>query len=269
MQQVLAGLLVGKVALVAGGGRGIGAAISRRLAQAGAIVAVADLSLERAQETASEIEAEGGAAFGVACNLLDVAGVEASVLEVRQRGGRIDILVNNAGGAYLYVERRRLAEWSEESWDDIVARNLRYVFLTCRAVIPYMIAGGRGGSIVNVASIDGVVSSPLVAAYGAAKAGVINLTRTIAAEYGQHGIRVNAFAPGYVKTPTVSNSDTPEMRERIPLGRPGLPEEAGNVALFFASDLSSYVTGQTLMLDSGVTVRYPFAQPPRIPEVER
>lgn len=262
MHHALAGLLDGKIALVAGGGRGIGQAICERLAGAGALVGVGDISLDRAEETVAAIEARGGSAFAVAGDVRNVADVEAMVSEVQRRGGRIDILVNNAGGAYLYAERLPLAEWSEESWDEIIGRNLRYVFLTCRAVISRMVQQGGGGSIVNVASIDGVVSSPFVSAYGAAKAGVISLTRTLAAEYGEHGIRVNAFAPGYVKTPAAAKSDTPEMRSRIPLGRPGTIEEAANVALFFASDLSSYVTGQTLLLDGGATVRYPFPQPP-------
>jgi len=269
MERALAGLIEGKVALVAGGGRGIGRAISERLAGAGALVAVGDISLERAEETAAAIRALGGSAFAVSGDVRSASDVEAMVGAAQARGERIDILVNNAGGAYLYAERRPLAEWTDEDWDDIVSRNLRYVFLTCRAVLRRMVAQATGGSIVNVASIDGVVSSPNVAAYGAAKAGVISLTRTLAAEYGEHGIRVNAFAPGYVKTPAAARSDTPEMRARIPLGRPGTLEEAGNVALFFASDLSSYVTGQTLMLDGGVTVRYPFPQPPPKGETAR
>ncbi|MGE0388438.1 MAG: SDR family NAD(P)-dependent oxidoreductase [Gammaproteobacteria bacterium] len=257
-------LLAGKVAIVAGGGRGIGAETSRTLAAAGAAVAVADIDADRANATSAQIRAAGGRAAAVVADLLDPTQAAHIVERTVAQFGGVDTLVNVAGGAYAYVKFRRMLDWTDEEFDLMQARNLRYVFMTCRATIAHMVGQGRGGSIVNVASISGVVSAPNHAAYGAAKGGLIQLTRSIAAEYGAHGIRCNAVAPGAIATPATEGSRAPDpdaYRKAVPLGRIGQPQDVARAILFFASDLSAYVTGQTLLVDGGATVNYPLALP--------
>ncbi len=258
-------LLEGKVAIVSGGGRGIGGATSKTLGAAGAAVAVVDLVEERAKETALEIEAAGGQAIPVVADLLDSAQVEGIVGKTVSAFGGVDVLANIAGGAIAWVEFRRMIEWTEDEWDLIQDRNLRYVFLTCRAVIKQMLTQGRGGSIVNIASISGVVSAPNHAPYGAAKGGVIMLTKTLAKEHGPDNIRVNAVSPGSIRTPATQGSRTDQdyegYRDLIPIGRVGEPEDIARAVLFFASDMAAYVTGQMLLVDGGASVNYPIGAP--------
>jgi 3-oxoacyl-[acyl-carrier protein] reductase len=257
-------LLRGRVAIVAGGGRGNGAAIALTLASAGARVAIVDVESDRAEATALEARASGGEALAISADVrsaTDVARIAESTLTTF---GAIDILVNNAGGMNQYKPFRPLDEWDESSWDEILERNLRYVFLMCRAVIPTMRASG-GGTIVNISSISGVVSSPLHAAYGAAKAGIGNLTRSLAVEYGPAGIRVNAVAPGAILTPATESALTPEQVAKyatmVPASRVGRPQDIANAVLFFASDLSSYVSGQLLVVDGAAMCKYPVELP--------
>ena len=192
-------LLEHKVALVAGGGRGIGAAISHGLAEAGAIVAVIDVDPARAQQVCDEIVAGGGRALAVPTDLLDGEQIDAAVDKTIDEFGQIDVLVNNAGGMYSYVSLKPIHEWTDEEWELISSMNLDYVFRTCRAALKPMMAAGTG-SIVNIASTGGINAAPRIAPYGAAKAAVMSLTRSLAVEYGHHGIRVNAVAPGTIET---------------------------------------------------------------------
>jgi 3-oxoacyl-[acyl-carrier protein] reductase len=262
----VAGLLDGKVAIVAGGGGGgIGAQVSRTLAGAGAAVAVVDIERERAEAVCKEIDAAGGRSAAIAADLRDPASARAIVSTARSTFGRIDALANVAGGMHQHAAWRPLTQWSEEDWDRIVSINLRYVFLLCRAVIPVMIEQGEGGSIVNITSISGVFGAPNHAAYGAAKAGLIHLTKSLCLEYGRYGIRCNAVSPGVVQTAAVASALSEEGRadlgRTIPLRRAGRPDDIAQAVLFFASPLSSYVSGQMLLVDGGVSARFPLGIP--------
>ncbi len=251
-------LLENKVAVVAGGGRGIGNAISNTLAESGANVVVVDLERERAESTVAEIKKNGGKASPYVLDVRDNAAIEKMVADVGRDHGGIDVLVNNAGGAFAYTKFRPMVEWSEEDFDMIINRNLRYVFLTSRAVIKSMLAARRGGSIVNIASISGMISAPNHAAYGAAKAGLIMFTRTIALENAPFGIRANCVSPGSIATPAVMTpGETRDRGAGIPMGRPGQPLDIAKAVLFFASPLTDYVTGQVILVDGGAGVKFP------------
>lgn len=245
--------LAGKVALVTGGASGIGEATARLCAREGARVVVADRRGPAAEDVAEAIKANGGEATAVAANVADAGEVEAMVAQTAETYGGLDVLVNNAG-----INRLASAtELSEELWDRIVDVDLKSVWLGCKYAIPVMRRGGRGGTIVNTASISGIAGDRQMPAYNAAKAGVINLTRALAIEYGRDNIRVNCVCPGAVLTRLLLAALTPEVEARIkaayPLGRLGRPEEIANGILFLASDESSFVTGAALVMDGGVT----------------
>jgi NAD(P)-dependent dehydrogenase (short-subunit alcohol dehydrogenase family) len=255
--------LSGQVAIVTGGGGGIGRAIALAFAEAGAAVAVADIVPERCEETAARIRERGREALPAVTDVRDTDQVRAMVDAAREQFGRIDILVNNAGG----TAKKRFLDQSERSWRRHVDLNLISVFAATSAAVPAMIEGGRGGSIINVSSIEGTRAAPDYAVYAACKAGILNFTRSLALELSEHGIRVNAIAPDYVLTPGLRGNLTgpvdPDtwMRptaaqeaataRRIPLGRAGADSECASAALFLASAMSSYVTGATLPVDGG------------------
>jgi meso-butanediol dehydrogenase / (S,S)-butanediol dehydrogenase / diacetyl reductase len=235
--------LDGKAAIVTGGGSGIGRAICARFAAEGASVVVADLAGERAEEVAAEI---GGRAVQA-----DVT-VAADVARMVAEAGRVDVLVNNAGGGTA----DDLLEIDEETWDANVALNLKSAFLCSKAVLPGMIDRGAG-VIVSIASVNGMAffaNEP----YSAAKAGVINLTRSMAVRYGHHGIRAVAIAPGTIRTPIWQErvEKVPEIFERLvrwyPLARVGEPEDVAAAAAFLASDDASWITGEVLRVDGGL-----------------
>ena len=175
-------------------------------------------------------------------DLREREAVDGIVDSARAAFGRVDLLINVAGGMHAHARWQELAQWEDEEWDAIVALNLRYVFLLCRAFVRALRAQRSGGSIVNITSISGVFGAPNHCAYGAAKAGLIHLTKTLALENGRHGIRCNAVSPGFVETPATASALTAEQRERLensnPLGRVGRPEDIANAVLFFASPLS-------------------------------
>jgi NAD(P)-dependent dehydrogenase (short-subunit alcohol dehydrogenase family) len=246
--------LAGRVALVAGAGRGIGAAVAARLAAAGATVVALDSREDRAQETVASIRAAGGEATALVVDLLDPAQVGAAVTQTVATHGRIDVLVTVAGGSWAYVPYRPTHEVTDEEWSLVQDLNLGYVFRLSGAALGAMVAAGSGGSVVYVGSIAGVFSSPLASAYGAAKAGLSSLTKSLAQEYGPHGIRVNCVAPGRIETPATASTATPvDFTPSIPLRRLGRPDEVADAVLFLAGDLSRYVSGQTLLVDGGAS----------------
>jgi 3-oxoacyl-[acyl-carrier protein] reductase len=258
-------LLDGKVALVVGGGRGIGRAVSLTLGAAGAAVAVVDLEPERADEVASELNAAGTRAVAVAADIRDTDEVRRVVRTTVDELGGVDILVTVVGGQNAFAAWQPLHQWSDEEWDLVVGVNLRYVFLVAREAITVMLEQGRGGAIVHIGSVSGMAGAPNHSAYGAAKAGVIHLAKSLALEYGRHGIRVNVVSPGVARTPATAGALSPEqdaaMAEKIPLGRPGTSDDIARAVLFFASPLAGYVTGQVLAVDGGVMARFPLPLP--------
>ena len=244
-------LLKGKVALVTGAARGIGKAIAYKLAQAGADIAFTDLNAdENFNKTVEEISALGVTCRGYASNAADFQQAHDTVEQIHKDFGRIDILVNNAGITRDGLMMRMI----EQQWDMVINVNLKSAFNFTHALVPIM-ARQRGGSIINISSIVGVNGNAGQCNYSASKAGMIGLAKSIAREMGSRGIRANAIAPGFIIT-EMTNALSEEVREewnkKIPLRRGGTPEDIANVALFLASDLSSYVTGQVIVCDGGM-----------------
>lgn len=240
----------GKKALIVGGGRGMGEASARLLAEAGCDIAVLDNVLERADEVAGAVRAMGRAGVPIEADILDEASVNQAVAEAEAALGGLDILVTIVGQALF----KPLLDVTLEEWDYDQSRNLRYFFVTARAVAASMIARGVPGSLVAIGSVDGLVGSPMHAPYGAAKAGLMHLVKSMATEWGRSGIRANAIAPGSITTPRLP--ETPQSRAAmegsvLPIGRPGTTRDIAGAVLFLASGLSDYVTGHTLFVDGG------------------
>jgi 3-oxoacyl-[acyl-carrier protein] reductase len=241
--------LTGRVALVTGGTRGIGRAIARQLHAAGAKVAITGRNVERAKAAAAELGA-GVAAFG--CEMTEAAQVEAAIAGAEAALGPIDILVNNAGLARDQIVLRM----SEADWDTVLDANLKGAFLAIRAVLKGMMKR-KGGRIVNVTSIVGLIGNKGQANYAASKAGLVGLTKSVAREYASRNILVNCVAPGFVAT-DMTDALPVEARasllQQIALGRLGQPEDIAGAVLFLVSDLASYVTGQVLVVDGGMVI---------------
>jgi meso-butanediol dehydrogenase/(S,S)-butanediol dehydrogenase/diacetyl reductase len=251
----MAGSLDGRGAIVTAGGAGIGAATARRLAQEGAAVVVADLSGRRANEVAAAINGSGGRAAPIKIDVADPDGVQAAIRLALERFGRLDIMVNNAGLA----EPARLDDIPLESWNRVLAVTLTGTFLGMKYCLPIMRRQGRG-VIVNTASISGTAGDYGLASYNAAKAGVVNLTRSAAIENARHGIRVNCVCPGAINTRAaelLGKAGADDWRRRQaeahPIGRIGEPAEIANTVRFLASDESSFITGAAIVVDGGVT----------------
>ena len=270
--------LQGKVAVITGAGReqGLGAAMGKRLAAEGCKVVLADIGTASGKEmpenaigtndeleaVAEAIRAQGGEATTSICNVLNEDEVEATAEHAVKTFGSLDILVNNAGIGYLM---KPIVEMSAQEWDAVLGVNLRGVFLSTRAAAKRMIAQGSGGSIVNIASQAAKSGFPFASAYCSSKHGLVGLTRVSAIEMGQHGIRVNAICPNHVTTGLGAWQNEyfskatgrsleqymQDMRDRIPLGRPGLQEDTAKLCAFLASEQAAYMTGEAVNVSGG------------------
>lgn len=249
--------LKGKVALITGAGSGIGRASAIRFAQEGARVVVVDWKPEGGHETVARIRAQGGEAIFVQADVSRDEDARRMVQMAVQTYGGLHVLMNNAAIQVFGT----IPETSEADWHRVMDVNLKGVYLGCKYAIPQMIAQG-GGSIINMSSALGLVGDPDLPAYGATKGGILAMTRSMAQAHGRQGIRVNAICPGDVETPIVveyfeHQPDPAEARRRVAaeyaLGRIAQPEEIANVALFLASDESSFITGTYIVVDGGLT----------------
>ncbi len=242
--------LAGKVALVTGAAQGIGRAIALLLAKQGADLVISDINLEKARETAREIEEMGRRALAIKVNVADLSEVEGMVETILQQFGRIDILVNNAG----ITRDRLILRMTEEDWDAVLDVNLKGTFNCTKAVIRHM-AKQKSGKIVSIASVSGEMGNPGQANYAASKAGVIGFTKTIAREFAARGINVNAIAPGFIQTAmtdAIPEKSRETLMQMIPMERLGTPEDVAQAVLFLVSESSSYITGQVLNVNGGI-----------------
>ena len=256
--------LDGKVALVTGGAQGIGRAIVECLATNGACVAIVDLAEDAARAAADELTADGLRVAAFAADVSDAAAIDRVVAQTIDRFGRLDILVNNAG-INTVRDRVPIHEYSRDDWDRILRVDLTGVFVVSQAVVPRLVTAG-GGRIVNISSVAGLVPLRLQSAFVAAKAGVINLTRSMALELAPRGILVNCVAPGSVLTQGTRalfygadgtySERAASLVAHIPVGRPGTPEEIAHAVLFLVAPEASYVNGAVLTVDGGWTAGY-------------
>jgi NAD(P)-dependent dehydrogenase (short-subunit alcohol dehydrogenase family) len=278
----MGGMLENKVAIISGAAQGIGRAAALIFAREGAKLVLADIQNEAGEQTAAEVGAAGGEAYFVACDVTQAGQVEALVAQAVARYGQLDCAFNNAGCEFDFAPT---LECSEENFDRSIALNLKGTWLCMRAEMRQMLAQKGGGSIVNTASVAGVVAERGYPAYAAAKAGVIQLTRTAAVEYAGAGIRVNAVCPGVIQTPMIERAlnkmnfhgmvpgaprvplvswFSEQLMENVPakkmmlklmapLGRAGRPEEIAEAAAFLCSDRAAYMTGQMMIIDGGMT----------------
>ncbi|MFA5785823.1 MAG: SDR family NAD(P)-dependent oxidoreductase [Actinomycetota bacterium] len=243
--------LEGKRALVTGASAGIGRAIAIAYAEAGADVAVVARRENLLAEAVGEIEAKGRRGLAIRGDVTVSEDVDRAVSETVEGLGGIDILVNNAGGSPFHGP---ITAWRESGFDKVVALNLKSTFLFCKAAGPHLLSGGSG-SVINLVSVAGLRSTPYFYPYGAAKAGIANLTKSLAVEWAPAGVRVNAIAPGWTLTELTAWADEQakaEMAKTIPMGRWARPEEMAYAAVFLASAAASYITGQVLAVDGGV-----------------
>ena len=247
------GLLEGKTALITGAARGIGKAIALKFAQEGANIAFTDLVIdELGQETEKAIAAFGVKSKGYASNAADFAQTESVVAQIKEDFGSIDILVNNAG----ITKDGLMLRMTEAQWDAVIAVNLKSAFNFIHACTPIMMRQ-RGGSIINMSSVVGVHGNAGQCNYSASKAGLIALAKSIAQEMGAKGIRANAIAPGFIETAMTAalpENVREEWVKKIPLRRGGTVEDIANTAVYLASDLSSYVSGQVIQVDGGMNM---------------
>jgi 3-oxoacyl-[acyl-carrier protein] reductase len=243
----------------------MGEATSTAFASSGAAVVVVDKSAERAHRVADAIEAGGRRSVALHVDLRDADAAPRVVAGAIDAFGALDIVVNVAGGMRAANAWRPLRLNPPDDWDFVFLQNVGWVHRLAVAAAAQMMAQGTGGSVVSIGSVSGLFGAPNHAAYGAAKAALIHLTKSLALEYGRHGVRFNVVCPGSVRTPAVEPLLSPEEKRRdevtTPLQRAGTPADIAKAVLFFASDLAAFVTGQTLVVDGGATVRFPLMSP--------
>jgi 3-oxoacyl-[acyl-carrier protein] reductase len=242
--------LKGKVALVTGGAQGIGEAIVRTFALNGADVVISDVNLEKAQETAREMETLSVRSLAIKANVAVMTEAEQMVKETIDKYGRIDILVNNAG----ITKDNILLRMKPEEWDQVIEVNLKGTYVCTRAALKFMFRQ-KSGRIVNVASITGEMGNAGQANYSASKAGIIGFTKAVAREYANRGITVNAVAPGFIDTAmtrAIPEKERLELIRQIPLERLGTPEDVAFAVYFLVSDMAGYITGQVINVNGGM-----------------
>jgi 3-oxoacyl-[acyl-carrier protein] reductase len=263
-------LLSNRVAIITGGATGIGRSIVVKFAEEGCSVAIADVNIKNANETLSQVKERGREGIVIECDITDSNKVRSMVNLVISMFGKIDVLVNNAGAGSLGVGEELppplgVANVTEEKWDKVVALNLKGAFLCCKEIVPYM-KEKRYGKIINVSTLGWIHPPTIAPDYHAAKAGVVGLTHDMACELGPFNIHVNAILPGPIRTPfydRMLKSKTDEEKDAFfeavgkttPLQRIGVPEDVAGVALFLASDLSSYVTGASIPVGGGLPLK--------------
>lgn len=245
--------LAGRHAMVTGAGRGLGRVIALALAEAGADVALVARTTDQLEQVAAEVRSRGRQAITITAELTKLDDLRRAVDEVYTAFERLDVLVSNAGISPIW---KRSTEVTEDEWDAIMTTNVKATFFLCTDVAARMAEQG-GGSIITLASVASVVGTPRMAVYGASKAAVAQLTRTFALEWANHHVRVNAIAPGYIFTDMTSGVlENPywgeKIRQATPMGRPGQPHEITGIALYLASDASSFATGQLFLVDGGI-----------------
>jgi NAD(P)-dependent dehydrogenase (short-subunit alcohol dehydrogenase family) len=247
--------LQGRVGIVTGGGSGNGRGIALRLAEEGARIVIADIKPTGGEETVALIQQLSGEGLFVSADVTSASDVQSMVQTTRDSFGRLDFLVNNAGISPV----GSVTEIDEADWDLCLNLDLKSVFLCCKYAIPLIIESGCG-SIVNIAGTLGLRATQRKAAYCAAKAGVVNLTRQMAVDYGTSRIRINCICPGFVDTPLTAGVSQEERRRllgHLPIARPGQVKDIGDAALYLTSDESAYVTGAVLVVDGGQTLSIP------------
>jgi 3-oxoacyl-[acyl-carrier protein] reductase len=242
--------LEGKVALITGGARGIGREIALRFAKEGVDIAICDVNLEQAEETAEEIRKLDRECLAFKTDVTESEQVQVMVDKILDKFSKLDILINNAG----ITRDNLILRMSEEDWDKVIAVNLKGTFV-CSKVVSKVMLKQRFGKIVNIASIIGIMGNAGQANYAASKAGIIGLTKSVAKELAPRGICVNAIAPGFIKTEMTAKLPDEvrnKMLSAIPLGRFGEPKDVADLALFLSSESSSYITGQVIQIDGGM-----------------
>ena len=249
--------LAGKVALVTGASRGLGASIVRAYAEAGADVALVARNTEGLEVIAEQVRGMGRRAAVISADLADASSAAEIIQGTIAALGKLDIVVNNAGISPIY---KPSIEVTQDEWDAIFAVNVSAPFRVSQAAARAMIAAGNGGAIIQMASVAGMIATPRMIAYGAAKAALLQISRTLAVEWANKGIRVNAIAPGYIATDlTAGIMSVPRyfdgIRAATPLGRFGEPDEIAGIAVYLASAASSFATGQTFIVDGGISAQ--------------
>ncbi|WP_149499162.1 3-oxoacyl-[acyl-carrier-protein] reductase [Roseiconus lacunae] len=251
MEMSLKADLTDQVAIVTGASQGLGKAVAVALGMNGATVACLARNADKLAATVSEIEAAGGKGIAVACDVTDREATDAAIKKIAEDHGRLDILVNNAG----ITRDKTMRGMSDEEWDSVIATNLTSCFVCCRAAAGIM-RRKKYGRIINMASISGLMGNPGQANYSASKAGMIGMTRTMSKELVNRGVTVNAVAPGFIAsemTDAIPAAILEEVKKTIPAKRVGNPEDVAAAVLFLASKDAGYISGQTIVVDGGMT----------------